>query len=319
MLHRQDLTIEEFCANGVSAGRNLSRLLALHPELLEELLPIEAAVPSRRAARRIAGRLYSLFPVRSPLCSDWLLRLHASSLVEAKATRNAVNACFTWRWWQESRGNRRRRSERKACRAEVRNHSRFVLTSLRPIVQPLEQLFVEISEVPEGAEIQLPDLTASSLVVAVGVGADRVKVRENGVRKLFEISFAKYTQSDCQSILSSTGRTQSVSMNADAVQDTGSRRDGMRSSPSPECTGLVVRSTTCSRRTRRDTGWTGGMARRCRTRRRSCCTQNRNCVFTTSDALRTLIARARISIPEEMPRLRAIPAFSKTLRKCSLM
>jgi GT2 family glycosyltransferase len=65
--HIQDLTVQQFCQNNVSAGRGLCRVIRLHPELLDELVPHHTAVPSRRTARAVAGALYRHFPLRSPI------------------------------------------------------------------------------------------------------------------------------------------------------------------------------------------------------------------------------------------------------------
>jgi GT2 family glycosyltransferase len=87
-LHQQDLTLEQFCANSVNAGRNLARLLAVHPELVDELLAVETAVPSRRRARAVAGALYRLLPVRSPLA---FRTIAAAAMAAARVELNVTN------------------------------------------------------------------------------------------------------------------------------------------------------------------------------------------------------------------------------------
>jgi GT2 family glycosyltransferase/SAM-dependent methyltransferase len=65
--HEQHLDVSRFAANCVSAGRNLVRTVTLHPDLVDELLPLEPVVESRRVVRSMAGRLFRQFPVRSPM------------------------------------------------------------------------------------------------------------------------------------------------------------------------------------------------------------------------------------------------------------
>jgi glycosyltransferase involved in cell wall biosynthesis len=86
--HQRDLSLTQFCANNVSNGRNLVRALGLHPELVEQLLPVEATVPSRRFAKTAAAAAYRWLPVRSALLYRLLASVAASAAkVEAAATR----------------------------------------------------------------------------------------------------------------------------------------------------------------------------------------------------------------------------------------
>src|SRR5262249_11831319 len=61
----QNLTLSEFCANNVSAGRTLPRIIGLHPELVDVLLPVDGD-GHRRGLRAFAARAYRAFPLRSP-------------------------------------------------------------------------------------------------------------------------------------------------------------------------------------------------------------------------------------------------------------
>jgi len=65
--HEQVLTLEQYCANNVSNGRNMVRAIRLHPELVHDLLPIGVTLAARRRRRSYAAALYRAFPVRSPV------------------------------------------------------------------------------------------------------------------------------------------------------------------------------------------------------------------------------------------------------------
>jgi GT2 family glycosyltransferase len=65
--HEQTLTLEQYAANNVSNGRNMVRAIRLHPELVDDLLPVDPTLASRRRGRAIAAALYRAFPVKSPL------------------------------------------------------------------------------------------------------------------------------------------------------------------------------------------------------------------------------------------------------------
>jgi glycosyltransferase involved in cell wall biosynthesis/GT2 family glycosyltransferase len=63
--HSQSLTLSEFCANNVSAGRTLPRIIGLHPELVDVLLPVDGD-GDRRGLRAFAARAHRTYPLRSP-------------------------------------------------------------------------------------------------------------------------------------------------------------------------------------------------------------------------------------------------------------
>jgi GT2 family glycosyltransferase len=84
--HSQDVTLEQFCANNVSAGRALVRIIGLHPDLLSQLLPVQVTVPSRRSLRAIARAAYRRFPVRSPIA----YRMIAAAACSAAPTERAL-------------------------------------------------------------------------------------------------------------------------------------------------------------------------------------------------------------------------------------
>jgi GT2 family glycosyltransferase len=87
--HCPELSTAQFCANNVSAGRALARIVRLHPELLETLLPAAPIVPSRRAARAFAGVCYRRFPIRSPVSYRVLASVACRvAAVEAALTRH---------------------------------------------------------------------------------------------------------------------------------------------------------------------------------------------------------------------------------------
>ena len=132
--HRQDLTVEQFCANGVSAGRNLARTVALHPELLDELLPLEGSVPSRRTARRLAASVYRCVPVRSALAYRMLAgRGHRGRPSRRHGDEQPEPAGALRRDGREHpRGDRRGRSVGRARRTEARDRRGRVSTRPRP-------------------------------------------------------------------------------------------------------------------------------------------------------------------------------------------
>jgi GT2 family glycosyltransferase len=90
-LHHEHLTIKQFCANNVSAGRTLPRIVALHPELLDELIPRVPVVPSRRRLRRMAAAAHRSFPIRSPLFYRCLASM-ASALAPLERTVTAARS-----------------------------------------------------------------------------------------------------------------------------------------------------------------------------------------------------------------------------------
>jgi glycosyltransferase involved in cell wall biosynthesis len=65
--HRQELSVAQLCANSVSNGRNIVRAVTLHPDLIDEILPVQPTLPSRRPAKAVARALFRLLPVHSPL------------------------------------------------------------------------------------------------------------------------------------------------------------------------------------------------------------------------------------------------------------
>jgi GT2 family glycosyltransferase len=65
--HEQTLTLEQYAANNVSNGRNMVRAIRLHPELVDDLLPVDPTLASRRRGRAIAAALYRAFPLKSPV------------------------------------------------------------------------------------------------------------------------------------------------------------------------------------------------------------------------------------------------------------
>jgi GT2 family glycosyltransferase len=65
--HRQKLTIEQLCANCVSNGRNIVRAVTLHPELMDQVLPSQPTVPSRRKAKALGRVAFGVLPVHSAI------------------------------------------------------------------------------------------------------------------------------------------------------------------------------------------------------------------------------------------------------------
>jgi glycosyltransferase involved in cell wall biosynthesis len=65
--HRQELSVAQLCANSVSNGRNIVRAVTLHPELVDEILPAQPTLQSRRPAKAFARAMFRMLPVHSPL------------------------------------------------------------------------------------------------------------------------------------------------------------------------------------------------------------------------------------------------------------
>jgi GT2 family glycosyltransferase len=65
--HEQTLTLEQYSANNISNGRNMVRAIRLHPELADDLLPVDVTLSSRRRSRALAAAAYRTFPVKSPV------------------------------------------------------------------------------------------------------------------------------------------------------------------------------------------------------------------------------------------------------------
>jgi GT2 family glycosyltransferase len=94
-VHEQAVTLAQYVANNVSNGRNMVRAIRLHPELVDDLLPVDGALASRRRWRTRAASFYRAVPVRSPL----VFRLVASSAatvvpLEAKVTRGRTQGAL---------------------------------------------------------------------------------------------------------------------------------------------------------------------------------------------------------------------------------
>jgi GT2 family glycosyltransferase len=64
--HEQTLSLAQYCANNVSNGRNMVRAIRLHPDLIDDLMPVHTTIASRRRGRAIAAALYRTFPVKAP-------------------------------------------------------------------------------------------------------------------------------------------------------------------------------------------------------------------------------------------------------------
>jgi glycosyltransferase involved in cell wall biosynthesis len=76
--HEQSLTIEQYLANNVSNGRNMVRAIRLHPDLIDDLLPVDVTLASRQRWRALAAAVYRSVPARSPVHFRLLASLAAS-------------------------------------------------------------------------------------------------------------------------------------------------------------------------------------------------------------------------------------------------
>jgi glycosyltransferase involved in cell wall biosynthesis len=93
--HAQQLTTAQFCANNVAAGRALVRLLRLHPEMIDQLLPAEPTLASRRSWRMIARALFRVLPLRSPLVYRTIAAGASSGArLERSLTQNQSQRCL---------------------------------------------------------------------------------------------------------------------------------------------------------------------------------------------------------------------------------
>jgi GT2 family glycosyltransferase len=93
--HEQSLTIERYLANNVSNGRNMVRAIRLHPELVDDLLPLDATLASRRRWRALAATGYRYAPVRSPVVFRVLASLAAAlAPIESFVTRGRTQSAL---------------------------------------------------------------------------------------------------------------------------------------------------------------------------------------------------------------------------------
>lgn len=86
--HQQTLTLPQYLANNVSNGRNMVRAIRLHPELVDDLLPLRPVVASRRRWQSAAAAAYRAFPLHSPVVFRVAASMAASVVpIEARLSR----------------------------------------------------------------------------------------------------------------------------------------------------------------------------------------------------------------------------------------